>query len=152
MVERSSEEILPERFSFRNTWLTQDQPPTRISNSQQYLDRQTSDDPRPDESTGEHSGSSKGAPTHKTLVHEMPSFEGADLDVVQPDQSHEGDGTTFNSTASTNEPSNKTERSVRFTDDIQRSPPHEPNLTMPEIAKLEDLVLKRSIRSRKPTQ
>ena len=82
----------------------------------------------------------------------MPDFEGADLDAVQPEQAREGDVTTFNSTASTNETSNKTERSVRFTNDIQHSPPHEPNLTIPEIAKLEDSVLKRSIRSRKPTQ
>ena len=82
----------------------------------------------------------------------MPDFEGADLDVVQPDQSHEGDGTKFNSTASTNETSNKTERSVRFTDDIQHSPPHEPNITMPDIVNLEDSGLRRSVRIRKPTQ
>ena len=63
LVERSSEEILPERFSVRNTWLTQDQPPTHIPNVQQYLDRQPSDNPSPDESTGEHSGYSEGVPT-----------------------------------------------------------------------------------------
>ena len=54
----------------------------------------------------------------------MPVFEGADLDVVQPEQAHEGDGTTFNSRVSTNEPSNTTERSVWFADNIPRPPPH----------------------------
>ena len=64
------------------------------------------DEPIPDESTGERSERSKGAPTHETLVREMATFKGADLAVVQPEQAHEGDGTTFISTASTNEPSN----------------------------------------------
>ena len=68
LVERSSEEILPERFLVRNTCLTQDQPPTHIPNIQQYLDHQPLDDPIPDESTGEHSGRSEGAPTHENLV------------------------------------------------------------------------------------
>ena len=107
LVEESSEEILLERFSFRNTWLTQDQPPTYIPNIQGCLDRQPLDDPSPDESTGENSGRSEGAPTHETLVREIPDFEGSDLDVVKPEQSHEGDGTTFISTASTNETSKK---------------------------------------------
>ena len=31
----------------------------------------------------------------------MPAFEGADHDAVQPEQAHEGDGTTFISTEST---------------------------------------------------
>ena len=31
----------------------------------------------------------------------MPAFEGADNDAVQPEQAHEGDGTTFISTEST---------------------------------------------------
>ena len=43
LVERISEEILPERFSVRNTWPNQDQPPTHIQNVQQYLDRQPLD-------------------------------------------------------------------------------------------------------------
>ena len=82
----------------------------------------------------------------------MPDFEGADLDAVQPEQAREGDVTTFNSTASTNEHINKTEQSVRFAEDIPRSPTHEPNLTMPEIANLEKSVLRRSGRSQNPTQ
>ena len=152
LVEQSSEEILPERFSVRKTWLTQYHPPTHIPNFQQYLYRQPLDDSSPDESTGEHSGRSEGAPTHETLVREMPAFEGADLDVVQPEQAHEGDVTTFIITTSTNEPSNKIELSVRFEDDIIRSPPHEPNLTMPEIVNLEASVLRRSGRSLNPNQ
>ena len=102
LVERSSEEILPERFSVRNTWLTQDQPPTHIPNVHQYLDCQPLEDPSPDEPTGEHSGRSEEAPTHETLVQEIPAFEGADLDVVKPKQYHERYVTTFISTASTN--------------------------------------------------
>ena len=138
LVERSSEKILPERFSVRNTWMTQDQSPTHIPNVHQSLDRKNSDEPSLDTSTGEHSGRSKGAQTHKTLVNEMPVFEGSDLDVVQPEQAHEGDGTTFNSAVSTNEHSNATERSVRFADDIPPPPPHDPNLPMPNIANLEE--------------
>ena len=99
LVDRRSEEILPERFSVRNTWLTQNQPLTHIPNVQQYLDRQPSDDPSPDEYNGEHIGRSEGAPTHKTLVQEMPVFKGDGLDVAQPEQAHEGDGTTFISKA-----------------------------------------------------
>ena len=151
-VERSSEEILPERFSVRNIWLTQYQPQTHIPNVQKYLDRQPLDGLSPYESTGEHSGRSEGAPTHENLVQEMPDFEGADLDVVQPQQAHGGDGTTFISTASTNELSKKTELSVRFVDDIPRSPPHEPNLTMSKIVNLEYSSLRRSGRSQNPTQ
>ena len=60
LVDRIFEEILTERFSVCNTWLTQDQPPTHIPNVHQYLDRQTSDKPSPDKPTGEHSGRSKG--------------------------------------------------------------------------------------------
>ena len=108
LVERSSEEILTKRFSVCNTWLTQDQPPTHIPNFQQYLECQPSDDLIPDESYGEHTGRSEGAQTHDTLVQEMPYFEGADLDVVQPKQYHERDGTTFIRTAPTNEPIKKT--------------------------------------------
>ena len=89
--------------------MTHYQPPTHIPYSLQYLDRQHSDVPSPDESTSEHSGRSDGAPTHENLVREMPAFEGAELDVVQPQQAHEGYGTTFISMSSTNEPSLKTE-------------------------------------------
>ena len=109
LVERSSEEILPEWSSVCNSWLNQYQPPTHIPNSQQYLDSQHLNDPSPDESTGEHSGRSKGAPTHETLVREMRAFEAANLDVIKPVQAHEGYGTTFISWASTNEPSRKSE-------------------------------------------
>ena len=96
--------ILTDRFPVYNTWITQNQPPNHIPNFQKYLDRQRLDDPSTDESTGEHSGRSEGAPTHKVLVREMPHFEGTYLDVVQPDKAHNGDGTTFISTASTNKP------------------------------------------------
>ena len=143
---------MPERFSVRNTWLTQDQPPTHIPNVQKYLERQPSDNPSPDEHTGEHSACFKGAPTHETLVYEMPVFEGADLDVVQPEQAQEGYVITFNNTLSTNEPSNTTEQSVRFADDILCHPPHEPDLKIPKIANLENSGLRISGRSRKPTQ
>ena len=152
MVEPSSEEILPDRFSVRNTWLTQDQPPTHITSVQQYLDRQPLDDLIPDESTGEHSGRSEGEQTHENFVQKMPAFEGSDLDVVKPEQAHEGYGITFISTASTNEPSKKSERSLRFADDIPRSPPHDPNLTIPKIVNLEESGVRRSGRSWKPTQ
>ena len=91
------------RFSVRKTWLTKYQPPTHIPNVQQYLDRQPSDDPSPDESTGEHSGRSEGAPTHEILVREMPAFKGADLNAVKPEPAHEGYGTIFTRTAPTNE-------------------------------------------------
>ena len=152
LVERSSEEILPEWFSVRNNWLNQDQPPAHIPNVQKYLDRQPSDDPIPGEPTGENSGPSEGASTRETLVREIPSFEGSDLDVVKPEPSHEGDGTTFSIIESTNEPSEIPELSVRFADNIPRSPPHEPKLPMPEMVNLEESGLRRSGRIWKPTK
>ena len=82
----------------------------------------------------------------------MPVSEGYDLDALQPEQAHEGYGTTLNSLVSTNESINTTQRSVWFAHEIPRPPPHKPNLTMPEIANLEESGLSRSGRSRKPTQ
>ena len=91
------------------------------------------DDPSPDEFTGEHSGRHKGASTRETLVREITDFEGADLDVVKPEPAHEGYGTTFTITESTNEPSERPEQSFRFAYEIPRSPQQDPNLPMPEI-------------------
>ena len=110
------------------------------------------DDPSPYESTVEHSGHSEVVSTQETLVREMPAFEGADLDVVKPDPDSEGDGTTFANVSSTNEPSERPEQSVHFTDVIPRSPPHEPKLTISEIVNLEDSDLRKSGRIQKPMQ
>ena len=67
------------------------------------------------------------------MVREMPAFEGADLDVVKTEPDHEGYVKKFTRTVSTNEPSEITERSVGFVDNIARSPTQNPNLTMSEI-------------------
>ena len=82
----------------------------------------------------------------------MSVFEGADLDVVEPELSHEGEGKTFTSTAPTNEPSERPEKIIWFSDDIQGSTPPELNLTMNYIVNLEESGLSSSIRSWKPTQ
>ena len=126
------------------------QPPAHIPNVHQYLDPQPSYDPSPNEFTVGNSGRSEVASTREILVQEMPYLEGADFDVVKPDPYHEVDGTTFTRTASTNEPSGIPEQSVHFVDDIPRSPPHEPDLTMPEIVNLEESGLMISERIRKP--
>ena len=137
LIDNISEEILPEWFTVRNTWLNQDQPPTHISNALRYLDYQTLDKTIPYESTGEHSGRSKVETTQESLVQEIPAFEGHYLDVEKPEPYHEGDGATFPSMVPTNEPSEIPEQRIRFVDDISLSTPHEPNLTIPEIVSLE---------------
>ena len=110
------------------------------------------DDPRLDESNGEHGGLPEGAPTQETLVQKIPAFEEADLDVVKPELSHEGDVTTFPGMETTNEPSERMEKRVRFSENIPLSPPHKPNLTMTEIVNLEYSGLRRSGRIWDPTQ
>ena len=47
-VKRGSEEVLSERFSVRNTWMIQEQPPIHTPHVQQYLDRLPLDDTSPE--------------------------------------------------------------------------------------------------------
>ena len=94
LAEWRSEELFIKCFLVRITWLTQYHPPAHTPLVQQYLDRLTLDDQIPDETTGKLHGRPESVLITETWEREILVFEGAELDIVEPEPDHKVEGKT----------------------------------------------------------